>query len=127
MSRTDGEMSWWRRARAARSWLLFGLVLVSCIGGAFTAGAATMAEKERLAQLPAKVAQEKARNDVQDSLLALMPSADSVALNRHLIGVVLDSVRSLSSQTQEIRCYVREMALKRDPIRSCSEMLRWRR
>lgn len=115
---------WERIPKALMAWITAGSLCVGLLGGAFAAGAATSGSVEEFKSIPPRVMALEAHEAAQDSLIARVPTVDTLsASNRAIALAVLDSMSSLSSRMGEVRCYVRAMALDREPSRDCSKLL----
>lgn len=111
-------MAWWdRMSQTGRGVMTVIALSVGALGTAFGLGSATARTVDAHQNLPARMVTVERGVDTLRASTAYLMRMDSV-----WVGVRGDVAR-MGADVAETRCYVRAMALKRDPLSECSALL----
>jgi len=115
-------MTWWNTmSQTGKGAMTVVALVLGALGTAFGLGAATARTVDSHQNLPTRMIVVEQRVDTLRVATAYLMHMDSVRVG------VWGSVSQVTADVAETRCYVRAMALKRDPLVDCSALLNPRR
>jgi len=114
-------MTWWdgmeRRTQFVVTMIATLLAVLGALGTAYGLGAKTGPEVRDVRTLPARMEVVEVNVDTLKTTTRYLMHVDSVR------PVVWDSVSAIAADVRETRCFVKALALKRDPLVDCSALL----